>query len=56
MRAWIVQRQSGPAHVDAHAVAWTDRQVHVRYLDPHGREGIRLAVGQRGHAALEIAA
>lgn len=39
VRAWITQRQTGEQHVDGEAIAWAGRQVWVRYLDPHGREG-----------------
>lgn len=39
VRAWIEARQSGAHECDGHAIAWTDRQVHVRYIDTHGREG-----------------
>jgi len=39
VRAWITQRQTGEFEADGVAVAWTDRQVEVRYSDPHGREG-----------------
>lgn len=39
VRAWIVSRQSGEQMVDGDAIAWTDTQVHVRYVDAHGREG-----------------
>ncbi|ANC31449.1 hypothetical protein [Isoptericola dokdonensis] len=39
IRVWLTARQTGEFEADGHATAWTDRQVHVRYLDPHGREG-----------------
>lgn len=39
VRAWIVSRQSGEQVVDGEAIAWTASQVHVRYVDKHGREG-----------------
>lgn len=39
VRAWITQRQSGESHVDGEAIAWAGRQVNVRYVDRHGREG-----------------
>ncbi|MFC8597184.1 MULTISPECIES: hypothetical protein [unclassified Isoptericola] len=39
VRAWITSRQSGEQLVDGEATAWTDSQVHVRYVDGHGREG-----------------
>ena len=39
VRVWIEARQSGNHECDAHAIGWTDRQVHVRYVDIHGREG-----------------
>jgi len=39
VRAWLRQRQSGEAEVSGEAVAWTPRQVHVRYVDKNGREG-----------------
>ncbi|MFI2102078.1 hypothetical protein ACH436_02210 [Isoptericola sp. NPDC019693] len=39
VRAWITSRQSGEQLVDGEATAWTDAQVHVRYVDSHGREG-----------------
>lgn len=39
VKAWVTQRQSGSFEADALAVAWTDRQVEVRYQDKHGREG-----------------
>ena len=39
VRVWIEAHQSGNHECDAHAIAWTARQVHVRYIDPHGREG-----------------
>lgn len=39
VRVWIVQRQTGEFEADGLAVAWTDRQVEVRYEDPHGRTG-----------------
>ena len=38
-RAWIQARESGEVQVDAFVIGWTERQIHVRYLDPHGREG-----------------
>lgn len=39
VRAWLRQRQSGEHLVDGEAIAWTDRQVELRYIDPHGRQG-----------------
>jgi len=39
VRAWITQRQSGSFEAHGVALAWTDRQVEVRYHDIHGREG-----------------
>lgn len=39
VQAWITQRQSGESRVAGEAIAWAGRQVQVRYLDPHGREG-----------------
>jgi len=39
VHAWIVSPQSGEQEVDGEAVAWTDSQVRVRYVDRHGREG-----------------
>lgn len=39
VRAWVTQRQSGEHRLDGEAIAWAGRQVRVRYLDPHGREG-----------------
>jgi hypothetical protein len=39
VRVWIEARQSGDQECDGHATAWTDRQVRVRYIDIHGREG-----------------
>ena len=39
VRAWITQRQTGEPRVDGEANAWVSRQVWIRYLDPHGREG-----------------
>ncbi|WP_425956135.1 hypothetical protein [Xylanimonas sp. McL0601] len=39
VRVWVTQRQTGAFEADGLAVAWTDRQVEVRYSDPHGREG-----------------
>jgi hypothetical protein len=39
IRAWVTQRQSGSFEVEGVALAWTDRQVEVRYHDLHGREG-----------------
>lgn len=39
VRARLTQRQSGEAHIDAEAIAWAGRQVHVRFIDGHGREG-----------------
>ncbi|MGF0117413.1 hypothetical protein ACQFYA_13985 [Promicromonospora sp. Marseille-Q5078] len=39
VRVWVVQRQTGAFEADGEATGWTDRQVHVRYLDPHGRQG-----------------
>lgn len=39
VRVWITQRQTGEAEVNAVALGWTSRQVHVRYIDPNGREG-----------------
>ncbi|QAY69066.1 hypothetical protein [Xylanimonas protaetiae] len=39
VRVWVTQRQTGTFEADGLAVAWTDRQVEVRYDDPHGREG-----------------
>jgi hypothetical protein len=39
VRVWVVQRQTGAFEAEGLAVAWTQRQVEVRYCDPHGREG-----------------
>lgn len=39
VRAWIVQRQSRESEALGEALAWTSRQVQVRYIDAHGREG-----------------
>ena len=39
VRVWIQAHQSGNHECDAYAIGWTIRQVHVRYIDPHGREG-----------------
>ncbi|WP_277212361.1 hypothetical protein [Isoptericola croceus] len=39
VRAWLRQRQSGEHLVDGEAIAWTERQVQVSYLDPLGRRG-----------------
>jgi hypothetical protein len=39
VRVWIQARQSGEFLAEAHAIAWTDKQVRVRYIDKHGREG-----------------
>jgi len=39
VRVWVTQRQTGEFEANGVAVAWTDRQVEVRYVDPHGREG-----------------
>lgn len=39
VRAWIQARQSGEFEAEAVAIAWTEKQVHVRYLDKQGREG-----------------
>lgn len=39
VRAWLRQRQSGEHLVDGEAIAWTDRQVEIRYIDPNGRQG-----------------
>lgn len=39
VRVWIEARQSGDQECDGDAVAWTERQVRVRYTDVHGREG-----------------
>ncbi|WP_166850868.1 hypothetical protein [Isoptericola sp. BMS4] len=39
VRVWIEARQSGNHECDGYAIGWTDRQVHVRYIDTHGREG-----------------
>jgi hypothetical protein len=39
VRVWVIQRQTGEFEAEGLAVAWTDRQVEVRYTDPHGREG-----------------
>lgn len=39
VRVWIEARQSGNHECDGHAVAWAGKQVHVRYIDRHGREG-----------------
>jgi hypothetical protein len=39
VRVWLTQRQTGAFEADGLAVAWTDRQVEVRYRDPHDREG-----------------
>lgn len=37
--AWICQRQIGEARVRGEVIAWAGVQVHVRYMDPRGREG-----------------
>ncbi len=39
VRVWIEARQSGNHECDGHAIGWTERQVHVRYISTHGREG-----------------
>ena len=39
VRVWVQAGQSGDQLCDGHAVAWTAQQVHVRYLDKHGRQG-----------------
>lgn len=39
VRVWVEQRQTGAFEADGEATGWTDRQVHVRYIDPHGRQG-----------------
>ncbi|VTR77230.1 hypothetical protein CHMI_02000 [Cellulomonas hominis] len=39
VRAWIVDAHGRDVQVDGEAVAWTDRVVHVHYVDDHGREG-----------------
>ncbi|MCL1801172.1 MAG: hypothetical protein FWG25_07420 [Promicromonosporaceae bacterium] len=39
VRAWVTQRQSGSFEAQAVALAWTDRQVEIRYHDLHGRVG-----------------
>lgn len=38
VRAWLKNRES-EFQADGEALAWTSTQVHVRYIDPHGREG-----------------
>lgn len=38
-KVWVRARQTGEFEANGHAVEWTDRQVHVRYDDPHGRVG-----------------
>jgi hypothetical protein len=38
VRAWIVDPHGRDLQVDGEAVAWTNRVVHVHYVD-HGREG-----------------
>ncbi|WP_298462031.1 hypothetical protein [uncultured Cellulomonas sp.] len=39
VRAWTVARDGSDVEVEAEAVAWTARAVHVRYFDDAGREG-----------------
>lgn len=37
--SWITSGRGRSFEAEAHAVAWTTRQVRVRYVDPGGREG-----------------
>jgi len=39
IRVWLRARQSGEFQADGYALEWTNKQVYVRYIDPHGREG-----------------
>lgn len=40
VRVWCqVGRELVEAEFDGWALGWTDRQVHVRYVDDHGRAG-----------------
>jgi hypothetical protein len=39
VRVWVQARQSGAFEAEGHVIAWTATQVHVRYIDKHGREG-----------------
>ncbi|GAA1854491.1 hypothetical protein [Myceligenerans crystallogenes] len=34
---WLRAKVSGEFRAEGHAIAWTDRQVHVRYLHRSGR-------------------
>ncbi|GHH69563.1 hypothetical protein GCM10017772_14720 [Promicromonospora soli] len=36
---WLVLREAGDYRAKAEALAWTNDQVSVRYIDPLGREG-----------------
>lgn len=40
VRVWVLVPRQGFTQVDGEAIAWTRRQVRVRYLDKHGRTGV----------------